>query len=193
MREIEIDPVRRIARVDAGVVWQEVLEQTQPHGLTALAGSAHDVGVAGYSDLFWAVRGGGGSFGVVTALGFRLYPYATVVGGAVAWDWSHAGPVLHRWAQIHGDPPEPVPYASDHAMLGSLPPEAVDAFVAAAGPGSGSTLLAAELRQLGGAMARTPAEHGVLPDPPGRQRAVRRRHGLRPGDGLARRWPRPGR
>jgi len=48
-------------------------------------------------------------------------------------------------------------------MLGALTPEAVDAFVAAAGPGSGSTLVMAELRQLGGALARTPVEHGALP------------------------------
>jgi FAD/FMN-containing dehydrogenase len=34
-------------------------------------------------DLFWAIRGGGGSFGVVTALEFRLFPITEVVAGAL--------------------------------------------------------------------------------------------------------------
>ncbi len=37
------------------------------------------------SDLFWALRGGGGSFGVVTALEFELVPLPEVYGGMVAW------------------------------------------------------------------------------------------------------------
>ncbi|HEU0317923.1 MAG TPA: hypothetical protein VFR49_11375, partial [Solirubrobacteraceae bacterium] len=52
---------------------------------------------------------------------------------------------------------------SDTRMLSELTEEAVDAFVDAAGPGSGSPLLIAELRHVGGALGRVPAEYGALP------------------------------
>ncbi len=65
--------------------------------------------------------------------------------------------------RVHVDPEHPVPAMSDHAMLGSLPADAVTTFVAAAGPESGSTLLVSELRQLGGALGRPAPSHGALP------------------------------
>lgn len=37
------------------------------------------------TDLFWAVRGGGGNFGVVTAFHFRLYPVSNVIAGPTVW------------------------------------------------------------------------------------------------------------
>jgi FAD/FMN-containing dehydrogenase len=52
-------------------------------------------------DLFWALRGGGGSFGVVTALEVELQPISEVYAGAVLYDVEHAPAVLraHRdWA-----------------------------------------------------------------------------------------------
>jgi FAD/FMN-containing dehydrogenase len=46
-------------------------------------------------DLFWAIRGGGGNFGVATALEYRLYPVGpTVTGGLIAYPFEHAGDVL---------------------------------------------------------------------------------------------------
>ena len=48
-------------------------------------------------ELFWALRGGGGSFGVVTALEFRLYRLATVEGGSFWWPLSEAHRVLAAW------------------------------------------------------------------------------------------------
>ncbi|GAA0459613.1 FAD-linked oxidase [Paractinoplanes deccanensis] len=49
------------------------------------------------ADLFWALRGGGGNFGVATALEFRLHPVGPVVtGGAVFYPAASAGRVL-RW------------------------------------------------------------------------------------------------
>ena len=38
-----------------------------------------------HADLFWAIRGGGGNFGVVTRLDFRLHPVDEVVGGILIW------------------------------------------------------------------------------------------------------------
>jgi len=48
------------------------------------------------TDLFWAVRGGGGNFGVVTSFVFRTSPVGTVVAGAVLWSLDKAESVM-RW------------------------------------------------------------------------------------------------
>lgn len=45
-------------------------------------------------DLFWALRGGGGNFGVVTSFLFRAHPVSTVVGGPMFWDIAHARQVM---------------------------------------------------------------------------------------------------
>ncbi|MGH3089896.1 MAG: FAD-binding oxidoreductase [Gammaproteobacteria bacterium] len=47
-------------------------------------------------DLFWAVRGGGGNFGVVTSFLFRLHPISTIVGGPTLWPLEQA-PEVMRW------------------------------------------------------------------------------------------------
>ena len=47
-----------------------------------------------HPDLFWAVRGGGGNFGVVTSFEYRLHEVGPVIGGAVAWPLAQAGRVL---------------------------------------------------------------------------------------------------
>ncbi len=48
-------------------------------------------------DLFWALRGGGGNFGAVTALEFELYPAAELYAGMFAWPWDRTADVLHTW------------------------------------------------------------------------------------------------
>jgi hypothetical protein len=60
------------------------------------------------------------------------------------------------------DPPEPGPGSGGHAHYEELPAEAIDAFVAAAGPGSGSPRGSAELRHTTGALARSGPDHGAL-------------------------------
>jgi hypothetical protein len=140
MRVVLIDPEARIARVEAGALWQDVAQAASYHGLAALAGSAPDVGVVGYTlggglsflgrkhglgansvlavelvtadgralrverdtqpDLFWALRGGGGSFGVVTALELRLYPLTEIYAGILWWPIERDTEVLHAWRAL---------------------------------------------------------------------------------------------
>jgi hypothetical protein len=137
MRGVEIDATRRLARVQAGTLWDEVTEVTSPYGLYPLSASSPNVGVVGYTlggglswlarqhglacnhvtaievvtadgelrratpsentELFWALRGGGGSFGVVTALEFTLFPYREVCAGMFLWPYERHLDVLHAW------------------------------------------------------------------------------------------------
>lgn len=188
------------------------------------------------SDLFWALRGGGGNFGIVTSLEMRLFPLEEVVAGWLIWPWEDSRRVLTAWTawadgapeavtsaarilrlpplpmipeplrgrdlvvvevailpdevdpdallaplralgpemdtvapmpaaglvRLHQDPEGPTPGIGDHTLLDALPAEAVDAFVELGGPGSDSPLIALELRQLGGALARSPEGAGAL-------------------------------
>jgi hypothetical protein len=76
-------------------------------------------------------------------------------------------PALDTFAQMPAtgltriamDPEPPVPGLGHHRVINELPDEAIDAFVAASGPDTDSMLLLAELRHLGGELAR-PAENG---------------------------------
>jgi hypothetical protein len=148
MRGVEIYPATRTARVEAGAEWQDVTVPAAEHGLAALAGSAPDVGVVGYtlggglgwlarryglsansvvavdvvttdgrlvradkhveSDLFWAVCGGGGSVGVVTAIEIQLYPVREVYAGALFFPLERASEVLHAWREWTDTVPDEV-------------------------------------------------------------------------------------
>jgi FAD binding domain len=186
--------------------------------------------------LFWALRGGGGNFGVVTAIEFDLLPIERVFAGVLFFPFERASEVLHAWHEwlpgvpeevtsvgrllqfppfeeipepmrgksfaiveavclldedaaaellaplrqlgpamdtfaslppegisgLHMDPPEPVPAASAHELLGDLPAQAIDELVAAVGPDSGSSLISVELRHGGGALSRAEPGAGAL-------------------------------
>ena len=140
MRAVMIDVEARIARVEAGAVWLEVVEAAAQHGLSALAGSSPDVGVVGYTlggglsfvgrkyglaanavrafelvtadgqlvradrdnepDLFWALRGGGGSFGVVTAVELELFPIQRAYAGVLFYPIERGSEVLQAWREL---------------------------------------------------------------------------------------------
>jgi FAD/FMN-containing dehydrogenase len=159
LREVEVDPVARRARVGAGVLWQDVVGPAAEHGLAALAGSAGDVGVVGCTlggglswlarrhglaashvhavelvladgrlvradavhepDLFWALRGGGGSFGAVVALEFGLLPVREVQAGVLVWPLERAAEVLHAWRAWTASVPDEV---TSVGRLLALPP-----------------------------------------------------------------------
>jgi FAD/FMN-containing dehydrogenase len=186
--------------------------------------------------LFWAVRGGGGNFGIVTALEFRLYPIADAYAGMLLWDITAAPEVVRTWAawcetapeevttslrvmrfppipelpdflrgrslviidgaallddpeaaatleplralspemdtfgrmpaagvtQIHMDPVDPTAAVGAGMMLGRFDDDAVEAFLAALGPGMETPVFMAELRQLGGAASRPAPDGGAL-------------------------------
>lgn len=59
-------------------------------GRLVTASAEHNAG------LYWALRGGGGNFGVVTSFLFRLHPVNTVVAGPTFWPLERSGDVL-RW------------------------------------------------------------------------------------------------
>ena len=50
-------------------------------------------------DLLWALRGGGGNFGVVTAMRVRLHPAARLLAGFAVYPWDDAAGVLSRLAE----------------------------------------------------------------------------------------------
>ena len=51
------------------------------------------------ADLFWGLKGGGGNFGIVTSLEFRLYPLATIYGGSIFYPVEKAREVLDAYAR----------------------------------------------------------------------------------------------
>jgi len=72
------------------------------------------------TDLFWALRGGGGSFGVVTGIELRLFPITEVYAGLLWWPAGAAAEVLQAWRQLtQGDLPEDF---TTSARLINVPP-----------------------------------------------------------------------
>jgi FAD/FMN-containing dehydrogenase len=64
--------------------------------LVTAAGDVLQVDAGSHPELFWALRGGGGNFGVVTSFTYRLHPVATVTGGLIAHPFA-AAPELLRF------------------------------------------------------------------------------------------------
>jgi FAD/FMN-containing dehydrogenase len=63
------------------------------------SGTAHE-------DLFWAIRGGGGNFGVVTSFEFALHPVKDIYGGPMFFELEHARDILEFYREYITDAPE---------------------------------------------------------------------------------------
>ena len=59
-----------------------------------------------HEDLFWALRGGGGNFGVVTAFTFRLSPVSTIVGGPTFFAFERSAEILRWYREFLPNAPE---------------------------------------------------------------------------------------
>ncbi|MCC6831875.1 MAG: FAD-binding oxidoreductase [Thermoleophilia bacterium] len=227
--------------LSGGIGWQ-----VRKHGLAANSVTAFElVTPAGeliradaeqHADVFWALRGGGGNYGVVTALELELYPLEEVYCGWLVFPWERSAEVLQAWREwtatvpeevtsvgrilqlppleqipeplrgrnivvveaailtdeatavdllaplralgpemdtfattgpiglmrLHQDPEGPTPVFLKADNFDTLTAETIDTFVAHLGPGSGSPLVSAEIRHVGGAAGRPHPGGGAL-------------------------------
>ncbi|MFD9502419.1 bagremycin/ferroverdin biosynthesis FAD-dependent oxygenase BagK/FevA1 [Streptomyces sp. NPDC060035] len=206
MTKVLVDPVARVARVEAGARWEQVVEAAAVYGLAPLNGSSPLVGVVGYTlggglallsraygfaadhvtsvevvtpdgrprtataqqntDLFWALRGGKGNFGVVTAIEFGLVAVPCFYGGGLFFPGESAAEVLHAWRLWTRSVPQEM--ASSLALLRMPDLEAVPQFlrgrlvvhvrVAHLGPGDEGERLVGPLREITPVLVDTLAE-----------------------------------
>ncbi len=162
LKEIEVDPGARTARVGGGCLWSEVDAATNVHGLATPSGIISSTGVGGLTlgggighltrkfgltidnlleaelvlasgervrasaeenpDLFWAIRGGGGNFGVVTSFLFRLHEVDTVVGGPTFWALEQSAEVLAAYRDFLPKAPRELNGFFAYASVPPAPP-----------------------------------------------------------------------
>ncbi len=72
-----------------------------------------------HPDLFWAIRGGGGNFGVVTSFLFRLHEVGTVIAGPTFWDVGQTAEVLRAYREFLPQAPREL---GGFFMVGAVPP-----------------------------------------------------------------------
>jgi FAD/FMN-containing dehydrogenase len=68
--------------------------------LVTAEGRAARVDAEHEPDLFWALRGGNGNFGVVTAIEFAVYPVEELYAGVMFFPFARASEVLHTWSEL---------------------------------------------------------------------------------------------
>ena len=75
-----------------------------------------------HPDLYWAIRGGGGNFGVVTSFLFRLHDVGTVIGGPTFWPVEQAAEVLSVYREFLPDAPRELNGFFAFAFVPPAPP-----------------------------------------------------------------------
>jgi FAD/FMN-containing dehydrogenase len=90
-----------------GVGWLSRKHGLQANAVTAIEivtadGEHRIVDADNEADLFWALRGGGGNFGVVTAIEFELVPLKTVHAGALFFEYERAAEILNAYREWTG-------------------------------------------------------------------------------------------
>ena len=140
LRDVSVDPDRRLARAGGGAQWNDVDAAAFAHGLAVPGGTFGDTGIGGLTlggglgwlmpiagltcdnlvaaevvtadgsvvtasadddaDLLWALRGGGGNFGVVTKFTYQLIPVSPMWGGTIRYEGAAAARVLTRVNEV---------------------------------------------------------------------------------------------
>ena len=91
-----------------------VCDNTLAYDIVLASGELIRVNANEHPDLFWALKGGGGNFGVVTSITYRMYPITTVISGMILHPLAHAREVMrfYRDFVMSGLPDELIVYAS---------------------------------------------------------------------------------
>jgi FAD/FMN-containing dehydrogenase len=82
--------------------------------LVTATGEVLNVAEESHPDLFWALRGGGGNFGVATSFEYRLHPLPLIVGGLIAYPFDDANDVLRFYRDLTASAPDEL------TMIGGL-------------------------------------------------------------------------
>lgn len=113
-------------------------------------------------DLYWALCGGGGSFGVVTSMTLQTHPAGELSHAYLSWPWSAAAEVLTAW-QAFGPAAPHALWSSCHLLAQSLRPAPPTVSVAAVYVGDEATLNS-HLDDLVGAISTPPTTRYVAND-----------------------------
>lgn len=100
-----------------------VCDNTLSYDIVTASGDLLRAAADENADLFWALKGGGGNFGVVTSITYRLHPIATVLSGMVLHPLAAARDVLrfYRDFVLAGLPDELIVYAASIATPDGVP------------------------------------------------------------------------
>jgi FAD/FMN-containing dehydrogenase len=81
-------------------LWGLALDQLTAAHLVTASGEVLDVSSTEHPDLFWALRGGGGNFGVVTRFTFQAHPLPGVCFGVITLEPAKLAAALRQWRDI---------------------------------------------------------------------------------------------